>query len=371
MNPFQAKFPLSPKKFTKKMISRIPDGIIYSLILGVFATVGSFFLFPSAADPMILGRFVAGALSAAVIVFVLLMGLFAWYYKTYIRLYFYEGGENFITIKKGVFAPKEIHVQYQKIQDVYVDQDILDRIMGLYDVHIASATGASGMEAHIDGVEEDVANGLKEFFLAKVQGTSVSEVPPGGVSAPDAPVVAQFASAITSETYPIQPAWLPMTLIGLAFSSGLYGVLFAGFGWLKLADDEGGGFDFLPVFIGIAIVSFILQAIYMVLWKGSYRFAFTPEFIQMHAGVISVSDRHLPYKSVQDVAVNQSLLERLFGLATVKIENAAQTTIKTRYGAQTMNIGISLVGQTPASAGAIAEELKKVILSKDSSRMGL
>ena len=59
--------------------------------------------------------------------------------------------------------PAQIHVQYGKIQDVYVDQDLLDRILGIYDVHISSATYSSGIEAHIDGVDKVGAEGLKNL----------------------------------------------------------------------------------------------------------------------------------------------------------------------------------------------------------------
>ncbi|MEI7478082.1 MAG: hypothetical protein WCJ81_06425 [bacterium] len=54
---------------------------------------------------------------------------YAVYIKTYIKRYYYAGEDYFITIKKGVFTTAEIHVQWGKIQDVYVDQDIVDRIL--------------------------------------------------------------------------------------------------------------------------------------------------------------------------------------------------------------------------------------------------
>ena len=362
MSPFQAQYPLSPKKFTKKMISRIPDSIIYSIILGAFSAVGSIFLsgeYPSFETAL------TSFFSAAIVVFVLLIALFAWYYKTYIRLYFYEGGENFITIKKGVFAPKEIHVQYQKVQDVYVDQDILDRIMGLYDVHIASATATSGMEAHIDGVEKDVAEGLKNFFLAKIQGAAVPSAPTGMPAVP-AP---EFSGDISSTNYPIQPAWLPKTIFGVLLSSILTALFLAIIIWAKLEDDA--TFPFFALYAVTIVVSFVLQTLYYVLWKGNYRFTFAPEYIEFHTGVIAQQDRHLPYKSIQDVNVTRSILDRIFGLADVVIENAAQVTIQTRYGARSMTQGVRIVGQTPETAAKITEALKQTILSKDSSRMGL
>ena len=48
-------------------------------------------------------------------------------------------------------------------------QDLLDRIFGLYDIHLSSATFSSGMEAHIDGVEKQAADGLRKILLETVK----------------------------------------------------------------------------------------------------------------------------------------------------------------------------------------------------------
>jgi membrane protein YdbS with pleckstrin-like domain len=88
-----------------------------------------------------------------------------WYFETY----FYDLTPEFVQIKKGVITSREITVPYERIQDVYVDQDICDRIFGLYDVHISSATFASGALAHIDGVEKQAADGLRSFLLETVK----------------------------------------------------------------------------------------------------------------------------------------------------------------------------------------------------------
>ena len=50
-----------------------------------------------------------------------------------------------------------------------MDQNLLDRFFGLYDVHLSSATASSGMEAKIDGVEKEAADGLRAMLLKKVQ----------------------------------------------------------------------------------------------------------------------------------------------------------------------------------------------------------
>ncbi len=91
------------------------------------------------------------------------------YERWYFAVYFYDLTPDFIQIKKGPITPREITIPYERIQDVYVDQDLFDRIFGLYDVHLSSATASSGMEAHIDGVEKQAAEGLRAILLETIK----------------------------------------------------------------------------------------------------------------------------------------------------------------------------------------------------------
>ena len=102
------------------------------------------------------------------IVLLLIVFLTYLYQKWYFSVYYYDLGKDYIVIKKGPITPQEITIPYERVQDVYVDQDLLDRLFGLYDVHLSSATISSGMEAHIDGVEKNAADGLKAMLLATV-----------------------------------------------------------------------------------------------------------------------------------------------------------------------------------------------------------
>jgi membrane protein YdbS with pleckstrin-like domain len=54
------------------------------------------------------------------------------------------------------------------LQDVYVDQDILDRIFSLYDVHVSSATIISGNLSHIDGLNKENAQAIKNLILSGI-----------------------------------------------------------------------------------------------------------------------------------------------------------------------------------------------------------
>ncbi len=148
------QFPLSPKKIIKKTIKAV---LIYAFLL--------FFIYICLSANK---NFQING-SVFLIILLLISGLYYYYQRWYFAVYFYDLTENYVVIKKGPIAPKEITVPYERIQDIYVDQDIWDRFFGLYDVHISSATISSGLTAHIDGVDKAGAEGLRNILLEKLQ----------------------------------------------------------------------------------------------------------------------------------------------------------------------------------------------------------
>lgn len=163
MSKTREQFPLSPKKIIKKTIeSTISYAILLLIILGTLT-----FTLRSAGQEII-GWL--GAVSFGVLLLFLIVILLTYLYQRwYFAVYFYDLTPDFIQIKKGPITPREITLPYERIQDVYVDQDLLDRFFGLYDVHLSSATASSGMEAHIDGVGKQAAEGLRTALLQTVQ----------------------------------------------------------------------------------------------------------------------------------------------------------------------------------------------------------
>lgn len=166
MSKTREQFPLSYKKIIKKTIV---NTIAYTI----------FFLFLFALPlTFIVGVWIEkfgsfGIVSIATVgflSFMILISMLSYFYQRwYFAVYFYDLTNDFIQIKKGPITPREITIPYERLQDVYVDQDLLDRIFGLYDVHLSSATVSSGMEAHIDGVEKQSADGLRAILLQTIK----------------------------------------------------------------------------------------------------------------------------------------------------------------------------------------------------------
>lgn len=157
------QFPLSYKKIIKKTIA---STIAYAILLLVIWGAITFTL-GSAGEQFLnwIGLASFGFLFILAVIFLLTYLYQRWYFA----VYFYDLTPEFIQIKKGPITPREITIPYERIQDVYVDQDLLDRIFGLYDVHLSSATASSGMEAHIDGLEKEAAQGMREILLQIVK----------------------------------------------------------------------------------------------------------------------------------------------------------------------------------------------------------
>lgn len=359
---FQLKYPLSPRKFWKKILDR---NLLSFVFIIPFIVVSSTFFTSS---PVLM------VVSGVIFLLFLLWNIaYAIYVKIYIKRYYYDCGENFVTIKKGVFAPTEIHVQYQKIQDVYVDQDILDRILGIYDVHIASATATSGIEAHIDGVSFEVAEHLKNTILAKING--VSNIPHTPLAKDVSSITMQLNQKISSDTYPISDKWLQSALLE-GVKQSVFFTVFIGLMSSQILEETGVSFSNITLwaFILFAIV-FLYKIIWISIWKSNYYFEFTPEFIVLKTGVIGRQENHLPYKSIQNVINKQSIIDRILGLSTVVIENAAVQTAPTLRGrSATEGSNISLVWQTPAKAQELNEIVNNIVSKlnpQNSNSMGL
>lgn len=352
VSQIQEQYPLVvTRKYWKKVFTRswlvvllaVIAGISYSLLNGVV---------PFSIIPLLI----------IVAIYLVFFIPYSIYILAYINRYYYDLGADFITIKKGVLAPSEIHVQYYKIQDVYVDQDVLDRIFGIYDVHIASATATSSIEAHIDGVNYESAEGLKNIILSKITGGQ--ERGPGNLSNDGNPVssVPIVASGLSSKEYPIEQRWLIKNFVGSFFVYCFY-FLFIGLVFLSKTNNNSSlsvspGL-IITISIGIIIIAATISLVWSIIWKENYYFEFTPDYILLRTGVIAKQEKHLPYTAIQNVTAKQRVMDRIFGLMNVVIENAALI----RVGTVSVSDSVVIPGQIPEKANMLLSEINNIMAS--------
>lgn len=370
------QYPLSPRKFKKKMVEKAIVFFFVSIILAVFAAIMIFSINQSA---QLLTTISMSVLIFAIL-FALMMTIYGIYIHYYIKTYHYEDEDGFLTIRKGVITPAQIHVQYAKIQDVYVDQDLLDRIFGIYDVHISSATYTSGIEAHIDGVDKASAEALKNLFLHKIRGGSSHTH--DSVSAPienqsihnNHISDVHFSKPISSDVYGLSSNWWTGEFVKIILGSIFYPIVIVL--WFTFSGKNTDGIKnwnaVILIWICILIVYMIYRFTYIFLWKSHYKYDFGSEYIYMKTGVISISEKNMGYNTIQDVRINQNLVDRIFGVADLIIENAAGNNmpINPRTKEAAFN-GIVVEGLSLNDARFVSDELKKVISNKRDLTKGL
>lgn len=367
------KFPLSKRKYWKKIISILISKIIFVGMFLLWIMVFNWIQKDAPSDSVRFFAITRLVLEISIGLIILHFFYRMRYVSAYIKRYFYHSDDNFLTIKKGVFTPTEIHIQYQKIQDVYVDQSLLDKVFGLYDVHISSATVTSGIEAHIDGVEKENAEQLKEFLLNKIKIREVENTIPIVEENKKNNLLknlkeVKFSFEISNKSFPLPNKWFTKKIISIFSNSLVISICFGFF--LSISDDKSGSIKsiigltnglLVMILFVLFIVIFVFSLIKLYVWSKNYSFSFLSEFIEYKDGFISKNERNMPYKNIQDIQVTQGFWDRLLGLYVVSIQNASSAQ-DTRSGQNLDEIKIQ--GLSKEDSEKISEELKRVIFGK-------
>lgn len=80
----------------------------------------------------------------------------------------YHFDDSGVTMSWGILFRRETYLTYQRIQDIHLTRNIIQRWMGLATVSIQTASGSATPEMSIDGLLE--AESLRDFLYAKMRG---------------------------------------------------------------------------------------------------------------------------------------------------------------------------------------------------------
>lgn len=353
MTDFKTLYPLNvTKKYIKKGIEKsflfAVLSILPAFIGGIIIIVG----YPVVDDSVLLSAF------AYLGVFLIVFGILEFFYLLYIRFYIkhyeYSIDDTLISIKKGVFTPGEIHIQLSKIQDVFVDQDLIDRILGVYDIHFLSATAVSGVEAHIDGLDKDVATKLRELVLQKIKGVGIlseDKSRPHGIFKDTTGI-----EAITKAEFFNRDRYVLSELVGNFFSTLVITAILMFFAIIR-TDVPSDYLNFTWYIYACAII-YICRIVYLFVWLRNYEFRFEDGFVCLKTGVFALGEIRIPYSSIQNTIVEQGVIERLFGLGTVKVLNAVQEDRSQTGGSPSE---ITLEGLNIDGARVVSEKIREVV----------
>lgn len=181
---------------------------------------------------------------------------------------------------------------------------------------------------------------------------------------------------ITEKNYPIQGLWVFKSILGSLFVL----IFFIPYFFLSSLLGEttrNSEINFYVILIvGFAIFNFIVT----ILRRANFHYSVEEKFLTLKQGILSKQQRHIPYGVIQNIFVKQDLFDRIFGLASLTIENASQGVdafvvpqqqkvfglrVRTQQRQQVETVGFTenkviIPGLTKANA----EILKGVILQK-------
>ena len=174
---------------------------------------------------------------------------------------------------------------------------------------------------------------------------------------------------ITEQNYPIEGKWIFKSILG----SSIGVVIF--FSFLLFSETNGELLFYLAYFA----IFFTFNVFYAILSRSNFHYQIDAKFLNIRQGILRKQEKHIPYGVIQNVFVKQDLFDRLFGLASLALENASmgagvhqagQTkvfgmTLNNRKRSQIEAVGfsgnrVSIPGLTKQNA----ETLKNIVLQK-------
>jgi uncharacterized membrane protein YdbT with pleckstrin-like domain len=161
MDTLREQMPLKKIKILKKTINSIFKSIFGSVFFLLFFS----FVYLSSSPK---SKYFIIPVLIILLYLILSPIIYFIYNKLYLKKYFYDMTDKYFIIRKGVISNKEITLPFSKITDVYIDQDIFDKIFKLYDFHISTPTEESGKFAHVDGLSKADSEKMKNMVLEKI-----------------------------------------------------------------------------------------------------------------------------------------------------------------------------------------------------------
>ena len=162
-------YPIRRRKILKRSFLNVCKALAASLVVGGII-FGLIWMSAGGDEDKFIGRVILlkEPLIGVLAILALWIFWFPIYQYLYYANYFYDINEYNLFIRKGVTSKREITIPLSKITDVYLDQDLVDILLGLYDLHVSTPTTESLKFAHISGLNKEGAEKIKSLILEHI-----------------------------------------------------------------------------------------------------------------------------------------------------------------------------------------------------------
>ncbi|MBV0903227.1 PH domain-containing protein [Haloarcula salina] len=283
----------------------------------------------------------------------------------------YELDGDTLSVESGVFARQSRQIPLGRVQNVDVEQNVVNRLLGLAVVRFETA-GGSATEATLDAVDESEVDRLRNYVRRRERETAAESrvetdaartgagesdagettddafagddpgEPTGALDAaspdsePDGDLLFEFGwrELLTYAVVSVRPAAPVLTLAGLPlgmdlvrvvlrFNADLVGVSAALRPWL-FGSPEG---TRLLVFAAVTLTQFLLLALAVsvaltVVEYHGFRLTRANGDLRYERGLLRRYSGNIPLEKVQTLTVRENVLMRRFGYASLAVETA-------------------------------------------------
>lgn len=289
-----------------------PLSIPYRIFQSSPGLLGLLFVVSIAAD-----QFQAGLLvpAAGVSLLIGFGAIIAWQFAYY-RRFDYRLTLDTFDIRSGVISRRQREIPYRRVQNVDIARTMIQRMLGIAELRIETAGGRAS-EAHLRYVGYDEAKRLQEELRERTRGDEVTahdaetKRPAGKllyrISTSDLAVlsVASFDLRVASFLTVILSITAPSVIIGFILSAPI---------------------DPVAIVVAIGLVVVILSAVLSAASAIVNNYGFTlsrlGDELRYERGLLQRYDGSIPLDKVQTLVLQENVLMRALGYASLTIETA-------------------------------------------------
>lgn len=286
-------------------------------------------------------------------------------YWSYRRFTFYlDSNKQEFIVQKGIFNRTQITIQLDKIQQVNINQSLLQKVIGIYSLHI-DTPGTEKKEIGIKAIDEQSAYHLKEKLLNRKPDSD----PETANAEPNQPVTDTPLLNISAST---------LLKVGLTSHYGRSLALLIGFAFalfhnakelIKAFDSDKGqvesvlekGVTLFSVGLLITIVLFILLATNIIctfLKFFDFQISKHNSSLLIGSGLFSRNNTLLNPKKVQITTYSQNYFQKKFNFMNFQLKQAHAGEAENEKERSKSNLEI------PGCSPREKDELLKMILGK-------
>lgn len=245
--------------------------------------------------------------------------------------YFFHLEEDQLVIQKGVFNRSLTKLPFERIQNLYIEQNVLHRILGVVSLRVDSA-GSSGHEVTIDALERGDAEAMRAYVLEQKQEGRQSTAKLGAAEAQPPPIMQSLVLRLSFEDL----LRIGVTQNHLATAGVIVGTVFGFLFTVAGAFEQDlvktlierwpmlqpGFWGFLVLAVILFVLSFFLTLVRTVTQHYDLQFFESRAGFQLKAGLLNRREASMQKRKIQLIRWTDNPLRRLLGLYRVSIHQA-------------------------------------------------